>query len=264
MNKDMIRIASAIVSGATIGGFIARLVNPYIWFVGVVIGGLLAYFSFCWKEVGLAIKKASREAVAVRNPGYFRLVFAREWSFTMGILSFATTVYLQLGVLAVVVGSHYFPFKDIAMFTGIVIGGASLFCVVIGFIHGLAEALEAQILINPPSKWSIQKRMLQNYRRAKEDFVLNALRREFRELVWLVVHIPNAGLAISRFFRTVFITIHSEIRLICGIDTAIGIATGYWIGHSTVFTLVGAVIGVVVGLFNYYMVSIRWLKLKPA
>ena len=61
------------------------------------------------------------------------------------------------------------------------------------------------------------------------------------------------------FSKQVLVLIHSDVRLLCGTDAAIGAGIGY-LAHNP---LIGALAGGILGLANYELVSIRWLKLVP-
>jgi hypothetical protein len=53
--------------------------------------------------------------------------------------------------------------------------------------------------------------------------------------------------------------IHSELRLLCGVDAAIGAGIGFFFNAP----VVGAVVGGMFGVFNFEIVSIRWMKVVP-
>lgn len=63
---------------------------------------------------------------------------------------------------------------------------------------------------------------------------------------------------LRRFSKTVFILIHSEMRLICLVDSALGAGIGYLSGSL----LIGGLVGCAFGILNYWIVSIKILKLK--
>lgn len=74
-----------------------------------------------------------------------------------------------------------------------------------------------------------------------------------RLVIWLVPRV-------IKFFGAFFLLIHSDLRLLCGIDAALGTAAGYF-AHNA---FAGGVIGGLIGLLNYELISKRWLKLVPA
>ena len=53
-----------------------------------------------------------------------------------------------------------------------------------------------------------------------------------------------------------FIRIHSDRRLISGVDALLGSAIGYFAGSAAVGALSGGILGIV----NYAMITERWLK----
>lgn len=56
-----------------------------------------------------------------------------------------------------------------------------------------------------------------------------------------------------------FKLIHSQKRLICFVDAVIGGTIGFYYHNP----LVGAAVGGLLGMVNYELVSVRWLKLVP-
>jgi hypothetical protein len=75
----------------------------------------------------------------------------------------------------------------------------------------------------------------------------------------LVPRIPRIAVGIYHFAKEIFVEIHSDIRLLCGVDAAIGAGIGYFTDN----TLIGALAGGLFGVLNYYLISIKLLKLVP-
>ena len=68
-----------------------------------------------------------------------------------------------------------------------------------------------------------------------------------------------------RFTKIVFVYIHSEERLICLTDTAAAVFAVYFLVSDTLLAMLAAgAMGLVFGVLNYEIVSVRWLKLVPA
>ena len=59
-----------------------------------------------------------------------------------------------------------------------------------------------------------------------------------------------------KFIKYLFLLIHSEERLLCGTDAAIGVFIGYQFGHPIACGIVAAIAGIV----NYELLSKRILK----
>jgi len=64
----------------------------------------------------------------------------------------------------------------------------------------------------------------------------------------------------GRFAMRIFVYIHTELRTLCFVDAAIGATAGFFLGSAIACAVIGAILGVV----NYEIVSVKWLKLVPA
>jgi hypothetical protein len=65
---------------------------------------------------------------------------------------------------------------------------------------------------------------------------------------------------LGSFFWKFFKLIHSDLRLLVGIDSVIGGVVGFYFENM----YVGMITGALWALVNYYIVSIKWLKLQLA
>lgn len=74
-----------------------------------------------------------------------------------------------------------------------------------------------------------------------------------RGIVWFIRVVSRFT---ARFIWQVFIRIHSEMRLLCMADAALGAAVGYFAGSA----IIGALAGGVFGLVNYAVVTKRVLE----
>lgn len=75
----------------------------------------------------------------------------------------------------------------------------------------------------------------------------------------VAVVIPTVSRFSVKFVWTVFKSIHSDGRLLCGVDAGFGTVAGYF-AHNAV---IGFLAGGVIGFLNYEIISKRWLKLVP-
>ncbi len=64
----------------------------------------------------------------------------------------------------------------------------------------------------------------------------------------------------GRLVKTVFILIHSNERLLCMVDAAIGVAVFHFTGNNI---FLGMLAGGALGVINYEIISVRLLKLVP-
>ena len=85
-----------------------------------------------------------------------------------------------------------------------------------------------------------------------------------RGFIWAIARIP-AGAAIayrfcSSFICTTFKYVHSNARLLFGIDVAIGVAVGYYTGSA----LIGGLAGGAWWLLDWHLISVKVMGLKAA
>jgi uncharacterized membrane protein len=78
------------------------------------------------------------------------------------------------------------------------------------------------------------------------------------QLYRVLIFVWSIALRTPRFVLGVLRLIHSDIRLLCGTDAAIGAIIGFLFGYA----IVGAIIGGVLGVLNYELVSKRLLKVS--
>jgi len=85
-----------------------------------------------------------------------------------------------------------------------------------------------------------------------------------RGFIWVIARIPTAGaiayLFCSSFICTTFKYVHSNARLLFGIDVAIGVAVGYYTGSA----LIGGLAGGIWWLLDWHLISIKVMGLKAA
>ena len=71
---------------------------------------------------------------------------------------------------------------------------------------------------------------------------------------WLVAR--EWGSFCGKFFWKLFLLIHSEMRILCGVDAMIGAVIGYFVGSAAM----GALYGGIVGVFNFLVITELCLK----
>ncbi|RJQ14565.1 hypothetical protein C4553_00635 [Candidatus Parcubacteria bacterium] len=258
-----------------IGGFIGALValqmTPMFWWVGMIAGFAIGYLAYEFNKVIAAVPKAWNK---MRNsfPKLWNemrtlrpdAVFWRAWG----------KAYLNLaGDLLTIVG---FPFASLLtimlwgnpnpivfLFPLITLGFPLFFALFItphGNVHTLKETFRAGGLFNlSPFRvyfWILPKFFLY--------LVPRAVFYHLPRFLWQKRNVIASGLigfihAVAIFSATWFRLIHSEIRLLCGVDGAIGAAIGFYFGNA----LIGGLAGALWGVLNYEILSIRVLKLVP-
>jgi len=237
MNREGWKVFSASALGAGLGSLVALEVASWLWWLGLVVGGLVGYLSYEFKAVLAAILKAYRAARGWRPNFYF-------WKCAVWWILVAVSFFAWL-VLTMLI--------DVAR--GISPGvGAVVALGVSGLFFGLAfPTIEAA--------------------RSETTFAVAARRVTYwifpplvifwhlpRGLWWIIRRIPRASLVfvrfVPRFAWQVFIRIHSEMRILCGTDAMLGAGVGYFAGSA----LLGALFGGLFGVVNYAFVTERWLR----
>ncbi len=265
----MSRVGS-ICFACFLGGFIGTLVANqfhFFWWLGLIVGALIGYLSVEPKEVVSAVPKAWRAARGWHwrpAKGYWETV-------GYGVLSVFSVGLWSFGIFSLCIFSWPSVFPDfylkssdfhyLAMFF---LGGVFFWSLLMGFVVAL-------------NLIGTNERELEEERRCFRGLAYYSLPPIFlfwhlpRFLVWFCRRIPTGFLAtirglvtfarfLWRFSKELFIRIHSKERLLCAVDSAIGVCVGYLAGNA----ILGGLAGVAFGMLNYEIVSKRILHLVPA
>lgn len=254
MRSETPKVFLACALGAFIGSLVALNLSHSFWWVGLIVGGLVGYLSYEFKTAVAAVPKAWTAAVTWRPNRYWSIV--------------GELVLPAIGVVA-----------------------TCAICLV-AIMCAVSEATYAKAVSSLPyisvisALWGIMLalRMAYDDRYHNHDIVLRDKKAlialsPFRVYLWLPIKLLYAtpvffwknrleikGIAveiaatIGWFLKQLLILIHSEIRLLCMTDAAIGVAIGYFC-HSV---LIGGLAGGFIGVLNFELFSIRILKLVPA
>lgn len=229
------RVFLACASGAGIGTLVALQLGNF-WGLGALLGGLVGYLIYDLEEVIKAIPVAWNTVL--------------EWRPDKESLS-------KIGLIIV--------FFVCVLLTLIV---SPLFLT--AMIMGTSE----HSLLMPIGLYGWLMSVYYFFSKSKEPRLRN-INEEFlcllgfnpftiyiyypvKGIAWAVPRIPSGLMILARFVKTVFVLIHSDLRLLCGIDSLIGAAVGYFTGN----VLVGALTGGVLGVVNYEIVSKKILKVE--
>lgn len=267
MNTTL-RILIACFVGAFIGGLVALELHPAVWWLGALLGGGVAYVGFNVEEVIAAVPVAFRRATSWRpNSEYWalwRFVFAQNYkAYSIMTCALMIPVGLMMGfdIVAVVTSPESLFWVLLFCFGAPLIpamcdDGAGMW-----FARGVHRAEDVPEWIEAPNAFRFYFWILP--------------RTILRGSLWVAVRIPDAtrtfigatrsllvtvGVGIWRFGIELFHLVHSELRLLCFIDAAIGAGVGYLTGNA----LLGAVVGGLWGVLNYEIITIRVLKLAGA
>lgn len=251
MNKTL-RIALACFLGAILGATLAIQYGQYFWWVGIIIGSLTGYLSYEFKTVLHACaeswEKISNQFAQLELPSKesvkrFFLKLGIAFAISIGLIVFVTLVGLTWSLPSVeMVGGKFESLGQLCL-VSFVIGFVSL---IIG--GNIAETKKLDEISEGPY-WKFT--CLQTNSFAFLWMVLMAL-------IWFVQITPDR--IVSKFVKNIFLLIHSDIRLLCMTDATLGALIGYACNNP----LIGGLAGAIFGIINYWIVSIRWLRLAPA
>ncbi len=239
MNRTL-KIFLSCASGAGIGAFVALQLNQYLWWIGMLVGGLVGYFSYEFKAVLQAIPKAYKRAKGLMPDKEFILsvvyliLFFVSWIFPLlALATFWPRIYAR---------AHFFPILTLAWLTSMTFSLAYVSFTIVSLSKSkkydkMSERGKALFYFGNPVSFAF--------------YLL------LKEIFQCIIRIPNFLCFMGRFIKQAFLLIHSDIRLLCGIDAAIGAGVGYFAGNA----IVGAVAGGIFGVINYKIISQKILKL---
>lgn len=263
-----------------IGGFICAgvtlAVNPVFWWLGLIAGVASGYLAYEFRETLQAVPRAWQSAqrgsgiVWQKTRELFRECFLRPhpcWHLSAGLF-----------ILTYLLFWHLCPFEGFAQIGLVLTVSYLVSYVCIGMLKLL-------------SIWGAQNKGYYSVNFAKEHYYTitdSLVSITYRDLLyWTAQGVSNLfilfawkiwkGTAIGiykaicfagRFLKNLFILIHSNKRLLCAIDGAIGgtIARIYLaspamtIWEKTLLCVFGGVIGAVIGVANHEVVSKRILR----
>ena len=247
------KVFLACALGGGIGAFFALQMWSPLWWLGMIVGGFIGYLTYEFKEVIRAVPWAWRKATGW-HPNWERWkVFLRLLPTTAIGLPAVVALPISLFLL-----QGYAHGNNVKVKEGLV--ATLVLCFIIFcWLSLLFAAMDTRRIIHGFTDLSVA---LQEHRRFNVFRVyFLVLPRAVAKGVWRSPRwIARGAITIARFLRYLFILVHSEVRLLCGLDAALGAAIGYYFGHS----IVGAIAGGIIGVANFEVISKRWLHLVPS
>lgn len=260
MKREAGKVFLACAIGAGIGSLVALEMARAFWWIGLLVGGLAGYLSYEWRAVLRAIPAAYRAARGWHPPrGYWQ-------SIRLFFVLISAIVLWCSALLFVSVVDEVPPEQLTHNLVNLAWGVAGMFTagllLVIGFAiayrnvtpdeNYLSAMRKANFWMFPPIVlfWHLPRG------------IWWVARRLPRAMALTIVGIARGIVAFIRFMKRfiwqLFLRIHSEMRLLCGIDAMLGAAVGYFAGSA----IIGALAGGLFGVLNYAVVTERWLKPK--
>lgn len=249
MQKESWKVFLACAFGAGIGSLVALQLSHWFWWLGLLVGGLTGYLSYEWKRVVQAVPQAFRTATSWRSPNH-----AIVHGFWVGIIAWNIMFLLLLPFL---IRTLIKPLDPLTLSSTRQIGALPWLILV-----PIAVAIICFFVPMLPDEFGRSYMEDVDWTKTLKRFAFNTF-----PLILLFWHLPR-GLGrlvlltpklvrfCKRFAWQMFIRIHSEKRLICGVDAMLGAAIGYMAHHA----IIGALAGGIIGLINHAIVTERWLK----
>lgn len=240
MKKEILgKIFIASGFGAWIGTLVALSTNQMFWWIGTIIGAVIGYLTYEFKEVLRAIKIAWKTTIRIR-PDWKSWKLLIKHFFWLYIF---TLNLVPIGLAIAVLSEEKFNKVPAIL---------SLMC---------QACLGVTVFVFFLSVSEMKTR--------SKDIVIENIKM-FRSLtpfhVYLI-YIPKIFYFLYRkgipasvaFIKKVIVLIHSDIRLLCGFNAAIGTGIGYFAGSA----IIGMLFGGFIGILNYELISKKVLHLSP-
>ena len=277
MNRDALKIFIACAIGAAVGTVVALDVSKYFWWLGLLAGGATGYFSYEWRAVIRALPAAYRAA------GQCECFSKRYLRSVLGFWTWGVATIVSLLAWVALADRLMAPLIPINRYWAMAAIVPCAVVLIVGLVCALFAALAMlviQLTDEPNPKWS---RVLEHESTFREfAYIISpptvifwhvprtiaflicgspkAFRRTKNVLGNIFGMIPGELKAASswmkRFGWELFVRIHSERRLICGVDALLGSAVGYFAGSAAIGALAGGILGVI----NYAVVTEHWLR----
>lgn len=238
------KVALACFVSAFIGLIVAFTIHHFFWWVGMLVGGLVGYLSYNLREVWDASRHVWRSLASWRC----------DWNRLRGAM--VDGCYFVAFVSTPLTLFFLIPAMDIPLVIATI-------TILIFFSVGMALSYGIPL---PSEAKNLAKRI--NIVSASCWIVYGFIKGTAK----CAEQMPKAVMFVCRFVKGVFILVHSDIRLLCGVDAALGVLAGRIAGQGITVTVpvilavavFSGIVGALLGVLNYRLVSIRWLKLVPA
>lgn len=238
--------------GAGIGTMVALGVNHYFWWLGLIVGGLIGYLSYEFKKVIEAMAEGYKRVAGWKpNKEYWKtlglvVIFAIQVMLILYPLTFLVFVFSKYNTAREALGNFLWGSSAMLVIGSLFISGMLGSCLDRGRVAGYYEKNRKELKV-----WFKKSNFFTVY--------FHWLPRGIILITILLVKIiPKIILFLARFVKTVFLLIHSDIRLLCGMDAAIGAGIGYFTGSVIIGTFAGGILGAI----QYEIVSKRILHLN--
>lgn len=263
MRSRGFRVFLAVALGSFVGALVALEVRTAFWWIGLIVGGLTGYLGYQPMTVARAVPIAAREATKLTGltVGYF---WTRRQFIGWALLSYLVLTFWATLFVAVIGAPKTMDSIRNALLTSMfgagIAGPFAFFLSRVFLIEGFAT-----------------EKMRSFCRKGNPIRVLAVqLPRVLWKILWslpivtvqMIIGTPRVVVVLYRalvlfpirFAITLTRLIHSDVRLLCGVDAAIGAGIGYFTANA----LLGALAGGIFGVLNFEVLSKRVLKIVPS
>lgn len=267
-----VRIFLVCALGTMAGLAVAWFVPEIVWWIGAIIGGLVSGFLYALPEIKRYALPAAK--IAWRTLCYIPKIY---FGIRHGIVAFRkASVLNKWRVIAV--GILIGAWGSIFVYTGLsekvvanIGNGLAMLILLVGAFYLYFPSVLLMISFNKTAE-KIQKKRAQRavlFASPIGPLVAASL------LIMLIIKIvpvtigiiADIGRFLWKFVKTLYIFIHSRELVLCTVDGALGVLISYILCVKVLILplgptlLVGGLIGGLIGILNYEIVSKRVLRL---
>lgn len=269
-----VKIFCACTLGAFIGTLVALSMKPAFWWLGLIVGAILGWAVYDLRAIGRAAVQVWRQMAdpqkrQTRARKTKEITIAVLWAGISSVLIAIDTCIFISGFILILICLASQQNIDIKMAL-VFIGFFPSFFGLIAFLMVLTPDYVGEKLPSNKEKglwighhlnpftlylWYLPKSVFYY-------FLWHGVLRLFlcRFLLRTVLFgIPKATVFLTKFIWRVFRLVHSDIRLLCLTDAAIGVGIGFFLKSP----ILGGLASGIFGVLNYEIVSRRILRVAP-
>lgn len=262
--KNSLKIFVACAAGALIGALTALQLKGWWWLLGMPIGALGGYLFYEGKKVIEAIPKAFKASFAMRRnvPKVAKKIVQEVGFRPFLLLALAVWLIVSLHIkdsVTMITANVVFLWLFLLF---LAVSFLTMLFSFFSFIFVCVSGDEKMVNFFGEPLSGFEKFSRSQFLVFLKDICLGVVKSLWgiikipwylvRGLWWLAkvlfLHLPKAT---GKFVWTVFKLIHSDIRVLCTVDAALGAAVGYFAGSA----IIGAAAGGLLGVVSYALVA---------
>jgi|GEM_PF-995767 len=278
--RESVRIFFACALGALLGALIGlelKSISDWLWLPSALLGGVIGWVLYDIRALGAVIARAWREVINWQPDRLYWRLFGQKLLTSVIVLGYGSALMLiwYAGFILADAGWYTFPTLRTTVYefywtfvcpTIFLLTGLAT---MILFVNMLLYIADAQAEADWHKEYGSLMKIIRTAVLLANPIVLpftaiygcyNLTSYGYRGVRWILPRIPLAGRLTGQFCKRTFVLAHNDLRLLCFVDATIGAIAGYFLGSA----LLGALIGGVSGLLNYWVVSVKILHLAPA